>query len=85
MAREHIQLKGKEDQWIVDNGCTVHLTPRRDLLRNFEPASGIVNGLGSQLEICGHGTVHAVVTGSDGKDYTIALKAAWVPGAMFNL
>ena len=47
------------EEWVLDTGCSFHMTPRRDLLRNFrEEASGRVRmANGSISEVTGIGSV----------------------------
>ena len=29
-----------EDEWVLDSGCTFHITPRREVLSDFEEFEG---------------------------------------------
>lgn len=35
-----ISKKSSRDEWILDSGCTFHMTPRKELLMNFKQIKG---------------------------------------------
>ncbi|CAI7895335.1 unnamed protein product, partial [Closterium sp. NIES-53] len=55
------------DYWVIDSGATYSMTPRADLLTEFEPSpvKHVTSALGQQAEVKGMGNV--MLKGADGK------------------
>ncbi|CAI7750153.1 unnamed protein product [Closterium sp. NIES-53] len=72
------------DYWVIDSGATYSMTPRADLLTEFEPSpvKHVTSALGQRAEVKGMGK--AMFKGADGK--VVCLKnVLWVPNLAANL
>ena len=55
---EKISTESTHDSWVMDLGCTYHMTPREDWFINLRPAEGsVILGDGKTCRIEGIGTV----------------------------
>lgn len=73
-----------EDEWVMDSGCTFHITPRRELLSNFVEMSGnkVMMGNNSFCMVKGMGNI--TIDSSDGS--VIVLKdVRYIPDMGRNL
>lgn len=52
-------LLAKSDEWVLDPGCTFHITPRREVLSNFEELEGnkVLMGNDTYYMVKGQGTI----------------------------
>jgi hypothetical protein len=72
--------------WILDGGASDHMTPRKELLRDYEPMSGEVSiGDGRLLKIVGKGKLLLHISEECGNSDLDFLEVLHVPGLSDNL
>ena len=47
------------NEWILDSGCSFHMSPNRDLFTTYEPVNGdlVLMGNDAQCKVFGYGTI----------------------------
>ena len=73
--------------WIIDSGCTAHMTPTADGIRNYKPEHGstvrIANG--SDMEVSGRGEIDLTCADENGVPTTLTMSVIHVPSLRFRL
>lgn len=61
-----------EDDWVLDSGCTFHITPRREVLSDFEEFEGgkVMMGNNSHCVVRGKGKIK--ILNADGSTVTLS-------------
>ena len=77
-------LLAKSDQWVLDSGCTFHITPRREVLSNFEAFEGskVLMGNNTFCMVKGQGTI--TIDNPDGTVVTLS-QVRYIPDMGRNL
>lgn len=77
-------LTAKSDQWVLDSGCTFHITPRREVLSNFEAFDGnkVFMGNDTYCMVKGQGTI--TIDNPDGSVLTLG-QVRYIPDMGRNL
>ncbi len=73
------------DMWSYDSCCSLHLTPYRDLLDNYETCDGEIEGVDGSSAIVGRGTVTCYVTTDTGAELRLTFTAHYAPTLPQNL
>lgn len=77
-------LLAKGDEWVLDSGCTFHITPRREVLSQFEEFEGnkVLMGNNTHCMVKGQGTV--TIDNPDGTVVTLS-QVRYIPDMGRNL
>ena len=76
--------QAREDEWVLDSGCTFHITPRRDVLSQFEEFEGnkVLMGNNTYCVVKGQGLI--TIDNPDGTVVTLG-KVRYIPDMARNL
>ena len=91
-SRSHILNKEVDtfefNEWMLDSGCTTHMTPRRDWMSEIEPYQGeiILAENGRSVEAKAKGNVKVTIDGDNGSRRDIKISdVLYVPSLRNNL
>lgn len=73
-----------EEEWVLDSGCTFHITPQRELLTNFKEFDGnkVMMGNNTYCTVRGTGTI--TIDNSDGTTVSLS-NVRYIPEMGRNL
>ena len=76
--------QAREDEWVLDSGCTFHITPRRDVLSQFEEFKGnnVLMGNNTYCMVKGQGLI--TIDNPDGTVVTLG-QVRYIPDMARNL
>ena len=80
------EQRGVDDEWVIDSGCTMHMTPLRTIIADYEPTSSTVHlADGSDIAAAGRGTVSIACEDDEGKRVCATINVIHVPALSMSL
>lgn len=80
------EQQGVDNEWVIDSGCTMHMTPLRTIIADYVPTSSVVHlADGSDIEAAGRGTVSIACEDDEGKRVCATINVLHVPALTMSL